>query len=117
MPFPKHSTSLKVNAPEFIDHLLNVALNEEPIYIVVASIPCERLWPWLGLALNTHPHQFGPYKDWVMKYFSPVYAGYHKFEDIANAGYVKGKINKDKALQIYTKSMDGEAVFFNSIPV
>ncbi|CAC5397942.1 unnamed protein product [Mytilus coruscus] len=111
--YVQNASAVKVG-PEcqgFIDHLLNVSLNEDPIYIVVASIPCERLWPWLGL------HQFGPYKDWVMTYFSPAYAGYHKFEAIANAAYVKGKLTKDKALQIYTKSMEGEAAFFNSIPV
>ncbi|XP_076091575.1 thiamine biosynthesis multifunctional protein ThiED-like isoform X2 [Mytilus galloprovincialis] len=117
--YVQNASSVKVG-PEcqgFIDHLLNVSLNEEPIYMIVASIPCERLWPWLGLVLNKNAHQFGPYKDWVMTYFSPAYDGYHKFEAIANAAYGQGNITKDKALQIYTKSMDGEAAFFNSLPV
>ena len=33
---------------EYNDHHLNVSRDEDPIYTVLASIPCEKLWPWIG---------------------------------------------------------------------
>lgn len=37
----------------YIDNHVNATRDEDPIYAVVASIPCERLWPWLGQVLNS----------------------------------------------------------------
>ncbi|XP_076091576.1 uncharacterized protein LOC143063354 [Mytilus galloprovincialis] len=99
----------------YIDHHLNVSLNEEPIYTVISSIPCERLWPWLGMEINSQTHHYGPYADWINKSFSPLYTGYTKLEAFVNDAYAKGQVDKDKALQIYAKSMEAEAAFFNSI--
>lgn len=36
---------------DYIDSHVNVSQNEDPIYTVVATIPCERLWPCLGQLL------------------------------------------------------------------
>ena len=32
----------------YVNHERNVATTMDPIYLVVAMIPCVKLWPWLG---------------------------------------------------------------------
>jgi len=32
----------------YVNHERNVATTMDPIYLVVAMIPCAKLWPWLG---------------------------------------------------------------------
>ena len=32
----------------YVNNLKDVANKKDPIYLVVAMIPCVKLWPWLG---------------------------------------------------------------------
>ncbi|KAH3720283.1 hypothetical protein DPMN_063180 [Dreissena polymorpha] len=38
----------------YLNHVRNVATTMDSIYVVVALIPCAKLWPWLGEQLNVN---------------------------------------------------------------
>jgi hypothetical protein len=58
---------------------------------------------------------FGVYKKWVMENLDPDYHGYSKYEKVINAAFVEGRINLNVALDVYTRSMQGEVAFFSSV--
>ena len=60
-------------------------------------------------------HNYGPYASWASSDFDPTSTGYQKSEALINDAYGNGQIDKNKALRIYYNSMEGEALFFNSI--
>ncbi|KAL3888067.1 hypothetical protein ACJMK2_000449 [Sinanodonta woodiana] len=92
----------------------SVAETMSPLYLVVALIPCYKLWPWLGKQISDLPHDFGVYESWVMSNLDPTYDGYKKLEQIIDDAYLLGEIDKKQALSIYHGCMNGEANFFSS---
>ena len=56
----------------YAEHERRVALQEEPIYALVAYLPCFCLWPWFARQLKMSPrYSPGVYRDW----FDSVYQG------------------------------------------
>ncbi|CAC5425770.1 unnamed protein product [Mytilus coruscus] len=102
---------------EYVDTVAGVADKDDAHYMLVALIPCGRLWPWIGQKLKEANHCFGAYTDWVNTNFKPTSEGYKKLEVLVNAALAKKKIEKQKALNIYSKCMNGEADFFGSVPI
>jgi len=39
---------LEAGCEKYINYMRNVSETMNPIYLVVALIPCANLWPWLG---------------------------------------------------------------------
>lgn len=56
----------------YVAHERRVASEEEPIYGIVAYIPCYYLWPWFARRLMTSPsYKPGVYRGW----FEGIYPG------------------------------------------
>ncbi|XP_052074199.1 uncharacterized protein LOC127712047 [Mytilus californianus] len=109
---------------EYVDTVADVASKDDAYYMLVALIPCARLWPWLGQQLTAAKvckivinDDFGAYTDWVNSNFNPSSEGYKKLEVRVNAAFSKQEIDEKKALSIYSKCMNGEAGFFGSVPI
>ncbi|XP_060593167.1 uncharacterized protein LOC132747695 isoform X3 [Ruditapes philippinarum] len=99
----------------YVNHLINVSKTMDGFYLVAALIPCSRLWPWLGIQINSDSGKFGVYNNWVQVNLNQSYVGYTTYEKIIDDAFAQGKINKEKALQAYEESMKGEVDFFNSV--
>ncbi|KAL3888150.1 hypothetical protein ACJMK2_000530 [Sinanodonta woodiana] len=93
----------------------NVAELMGPLYLVVALIPCYKLWPWLGKQLLDSPHNFGVYESWVKANLDPTYDGYKKLEQLIDDAFLVGAIDKEQALSVYQGCMTGEAQFFSYV--
>ncbi|KAL3888073.1 hypothetical protein ACJMK2_000455 [Sinanodonta woodiana] len=76
----------------------NVAETMDPLYLVVALIPCYKLWPWLGKQLWQTPHNFGVYESWVRSNLDPSYDGYKKLEQIIDYAFMLGEIKSKHSL-------------------
>ncbi|OWF39042.1 uncharacterized protein LOC110465552 [Mizuhopecten yessoensis] len=90
------------------EHL--VASTKDTIYMIVAMIPCMKLWPWLGQQLQTFNH--GVYTDWYNANFDPTYDGYKQLDEFVDTAGTT--IDKETALKVYSRCMEGEYEFFNS---
>ncbi|XP_045192634.2 uncharacterized protein LOC123548979 [Mercenaria mercenaria] len=99
----------------YMKHLDNVASKMDPIYLVAALIPCARLWPWLGGQIGADTGNFGVYNKWVTENLNPGSHGYEKYEAVINNAAEQGLIDSQMALQVYTRSMQGEVGFFSSV--
>eukprot|EP00794_Sanderia_malayensis_P012378 gene12378-13651_t len=105
-------TSVKMGpvAEGYSKHKLSVAESMDPIYSFIAMIPCSRLWPWLGQQLKDFRDQFGVYKEWIDENLTGTgYIVLEKFVEDHSAA-----VDKQKALDVYKKSMKCEHEFFNS---
>ncbi|XP_052798102.1 uncharacterized protein LOC128230119 [Mya arenaria] len=99
----------------YIAHEHDVAMNRNSVYFVVALLPCAKLWPWIGQQIAADTGNFGVYTKWVQENFSPDSSGVTKYETLINNAEAQGVINRNEALEVYTKSMMGEVNFFGSI--
>eukprot|EP00794_Sanderia_malayensis_P012374 gene12374-13647_t len=91
-------------------HELSVAESMDPIYSFIAMIPCSRLWPWLGQQLKDFRDLFGVYKEWIDDNLAGN--GYRLLEKFVEDH--SATVDKQKALDVYKKSMKCEYEFFNS---
>ncbi|XP_033751089.1 aminopyrimidine aminohydrolase-like [Pecten maximus] len=105
--------SLGKDLKEYMDYEEDVALNRQSIYFLVALIPCLKLWPWLGQQIKDGNH--GIYNDWAKANLDPDYVGFKTVDALIDEADEKGGIQEDEAMKIYTKCMEGEYKFFNSI--
>ena len=94
----------------YIQFLSNVANDMEPIYAILASIPCERLWPWVGKQIGGSAKTLGVYEDWVKD--NLIGDEYRSVEDFVNShGHL---LENNTALNVYKRCMRGEFEFFDS---
>ncbi|XP_052286866.1 uncharacterized protein LOC127882336 [Dreissena polymorpha] len=101
---------------EYVNHEQDVATHKKSIYFIVAIIPCAKLWPWIGEKIKAKVADFGVYTRWVKENFNPDSSAV-EYEKLINAAFDLGIITKEEALNVYEKSMKGEAEFFSSIKV
>ena len=99
----------------YVDNIRDVSENEIPIYTVVALIPCEKLWPWLGQQIGAMDGNFGVYTLWARENLDPESTGYKKYEQQVQWAYEAGTVTAEKALEIFSTTMRDEANFFNSV--
>ncbi|KAL3888151.1 hypothetical protein ACJMK2_000531 [Sinanodonta woodiana] len=93
----------------------NVAETMDPLYLIVALLPCYKLWPWLGSQISKSTHDFGVYKNWVTENLNPSSDSYRQLERIIDDAFLVKAINKEQALLVYKGCMTGEANFFRSV--
>ncbi|XP_033749938.1 uncharacterized protein LOC117334425 [Pecten maximus] len=91
----------------------NVAVTEDTIYMIVAMIPCMKLWPWLGQQLESGKK--GVYDEWYNDNFDPTYDGYKELDKFVDDAAITGSIDAQKALKVYAYCMSGELAFFGSV--
>ena len=113
----KKTEGIKVGkaASTYMDHIRNVAITEHPVYTILALIPCIKLWPWLGEQIGSGTKDFGVYTSWVEESFDPSTLDYLKYQDYIEWAYESGIITAERALEIFTDSMQNEVTFFNSV--
>ena len=102
-------------AQAYVDHIRNVAENEIPVYTILALTPCAKLWPWLGQQIGSGSKDFGVYTSWVELNLVPTCIGYKEYQDHVEWAYEKGIVTADKALEVFTASIQSEVNFFNSV--
>ena len=102
-------------ASAYMNHIRNVAENEMPVYTILALTPCARLWPWLGQQLGSGTNNFGLYTSWVETNLVPGSTGYMEYQEHVQWAYEEGLVTVERALEIYTTSMQFEVEFFNSV--
>ena len=102
----------------YTEHERRVACNEEPIYTLVAHLPCYHLWPWFARQLMMSPrYRPGIYRNW----FESVYEGE---AESFGAGWTMGSFieewkkrgnpfDEDLAHDIYRTSMNFELKVFS----
>ena len=57
---------------DYAEHERRISRDEEPIYTLVAYLPCYHLWPWFARQLMASPrYRPGVYRDW----FEGIYQG------------------------------------------
>ncbi|MBV9108948.1 MAG: TenA family transcriptional regulator [Gemmatimonadetes bacterium] len=84
-----------------------VAANDDPIYTLVAMLPCEYLWPWLASQLP-QPAPTNLYASWVADNlgFGGAYAIGNFLESYRTRH--PGSVDPAKATEIYTQAMNFE---------
>ncbi|XP_053393350.1 uncharacterized protein LOC123530333 [Mercenaria mercenaria] len=107
-----HGIKLGSACENYTNHLSNVAKTMEPAYLVVAMVPCVKLWPWIGTQIKADFNSFGVYTKWIRENFDPEYKGYQVYDLMVDDAYREGTIDKDIALSVYVASMKGEVDFF-----
>ncbi|KAL3888074.1 hypothetical protein ACJMK2_000456 [Sinanodonta woodiana] len=106
---------LNKECKDYADLEKNVAETMDPLYLVVALIPCHKLWPWLGQQITWPQHDFGVYESWVTSNLNPCSQSYRKLDKIIDDAFLVGAIDKEQALCVYRGCMIGEATFFSSV--
>lgn len=102
-------------AGKYMSHIRRVADKEDPAYTILALIPGVKLWPWLGQQIGSGSRDFGVYTSWVEESFDPNTLDYLEYQNHVEWAYEHGKIRADKALEIFSTSMENEVKFFNSV--
>jgi thiaminase/transcriptional activator TenA len=82
-----------------------VAQNQEAIYTLIAMIPCEYLWAWLGEQLSPAADT-NLYKPWIDGNNDP--SGAYAMGNFIDAYQKVHEIDVDLALQIYSQAMTYE---------
>ncbi len=102
---------IKISTKKYTDFLEDISLNFSYIYILCAMTPCMRLYAWLGKKLKRDVKD-NPYKEWINTYSD------YDFEKLANSLEnlidTNGKLNIQKANNIYKEAMTLEFEFFQS---
>ena len=102
---------IKISTKKYTDFLEDISLNCSYIYILCAMTPCMRLYAWLGKKLKRDVKD-NPYKEWINTYSD------YDFEKLANSLEnlidTNGKLNIQKANNIYKEAMTLEFEFFQS---
>ncbi len=102
---------IKISTKKYTDFLEDISLNCSYIYILCAMTPCMRLYAWLGKKLKRDVKD-NPYKEWINTYSN------YDFEKLANSLEnlidTNGKLNIQKANNIYKEAMTLEFEFFQS---
>ena len=99
-------------------HERRVALEEDPIYALVAYLPCHCLWPWFARRLMMSPrYQPGVYRGWFETIYPSESVGFGPawllgsfIEEWIGAGK---PFDESLAMDIYRSSMDFELKLFS----
>lgn len=98
----------------YIDTERYVATKAPPIYLIVAMIPCDQLWPWLAGELASKKTPSNVYDFWITGNAS-WHGAYvlDNFVDRCNAED-PGLLDFDKALVVYRACMINEVNCFHA---
>ena len=101
-------------ARTYIDFEHDIANNREPIYCIVAMIPCDQLWPWLAKELQSDAGPNNLYSFWITGNNS--WHGAHRLDNFIDLWFAEQPqvYDLNQALYIYRGCMIGELNFFKS---
>ncbi|XP_022093498.1 uncharacterized protein LOC110980809 [Acanthaster planci] len=87
-----------------------VAENCEPIYLLIAMLPCEKLWEWLAEQIQSGISETNVYSFWI----TDNLGGSSKLAHFIDAYADEYGVDLQKAKDIYHGAMQGEVNFFAS---
>lgn len=93
----------------YIENERYVAEHCDPVYLLIAMIPCEYLWAWLALQMGT-PSPANVYKSWVTGNADP--SGAYRMGNFLVEYQKTHSIDVELAKNIYGRSTLGEATNF-----
>ena len=102
---------IKISTKKYTDFLENISLNCSYVEILCAMSPCRRLYAWLGKKLERELKD-NPYREWIKTYADDDFEKLAK--SLENLIDTNGKLNLQKANDIYKEAMTLEFEFFQS---
>ena len=98
----------------YINFEHHVANNMEPIYGVMAMIPCEQLWSWLANQLKADATPENLYSFWITE--NEGWHGAYRLDNFIDSWFKNNpdKYNEEQALYVMRSSMTCELNFFRS---
>lgn len=101
---------------DYAEHEHNTMCYEDPIYTLVAYIPCYYLWPWFSEKIMSDTNYApGVYGDWFSgNYYGPdSYKSALKIGNLIDGWQKAGKpFDEAKGFEVYRKSMNYELEVF-----
>eukprot|EP00057_Strongylocentrotus_purpuratus_P005039 XP_003730066.1 PREDICTED: uncharacterized protein LOC764526 isoform X1 [Strongylocentrotus purpuratus] len=89
---------------------LGVATKEEPFYLLIAMLPCEKLWGWLAQEIKSGINDTNVYSFWIQDNLP----GSHTLANYIDENAENFKVDLKKAMKIYKDGMQCEVDFFTS---
>lgn len=101
-------------AQAYIDFEHNTAANLEPIYLIIAMLPCDQLWPWLATEIGSGNKPGNVYDFWITENNS--WHGAYRLDNFINAWFAEHPDQYDDATAnwVMQSCMMGETNFFRS---
>lgn len=98
----------------YIDTERAVATTAPPIYLMVAMIPCDQLWPWLAAELSSKASSTNLYSFWITGNAS--WHGAYVLDNFVDRwnGEHPGVLDAENALAVYRACMTGEVNCFRA---
>lgn len=92
----------------------NVAQHLEPIYGVIAMLPCDELWPWLATELKPHHTPENVYGFWIQE--NGDWHGAYRLDNFIDTWFATHPetYNWELALYVMRSCMTCEVNFFRS---
>ncbi|XP_030844617.1 uncharacterized protein LOC115925197 [Strongylocentrotus purpuratus] len=91
----------------------DVATEEESFYLLIAMLPCEKLWGWLSQQIESGINDTNVYSFWIEDNLpeSDTLATY------INENAERFNVDQQKAMDIYQNGMQCEVDFFTSATI
>jgi len=101
-------------ARTYIELEHHIASQWSPIYGVIAMIPCEQLWAWLGSSLKSHATPGNLYSSWITE--NDDWSGGYRLDNFVDDWLAEHPEAYDweSALFVFQSCMTCEANFFRS---
>ena len=98
----------------YIDFESHVANNLDPIYGIIAMIPCDELWPWLATELHSYGTPDNLYSFWIKE--NNDWHGAYRLDNFIDSWFAAHPkvYDADTALYVMRTCMTCEANFFRS---
>ncbi|XP_030844031.1 uncharacterized protein LOC100892956 [Strongylocentrotus purpuratus] len=108
----KHPKGISMGdaAASYSEFELDVATTEEPFYLLIAMLPCEKLWGWLAQEIKSGINDTNVYSFWIQDNLP----GSHTLANYIDENAEKFKVDLKKAMKIYKDGMQCEVDFFTS---
>jgi len=99
-------------AQAYIDFERQTAQTLDPIYLIIAMIPCDQLWPWLAGEISSGNRPGNVYDFWITENNS--WHGAYRLDNFINAWFAEhpDQYNEPLANWVFQSCMTGEANFF-----
>lgn len=99
-------------AQAYIDFERHTAQNLDPIYLIIAMLPCDQLWPWLANEIAAGNRKGNVYDFWITENSS--WHGAYRLDNFINAWFVQHpeQYNDATANRVMQSCLMGETNFF-----
>ncbi|XP_022102439.1 uncharacterized protein LOC110985611 [Acanthaster planci] len=104
------AVSLTKAATEYINFGREVSEEMSPVYLLIAMLPCEKLWGWLANEIRSRIDATNIYSFWIEEHLISVSTLTNFIDDNAE----RYDVDLDTAVYVYQKALSLEVNFFQS---